>query len=197
MIVHHRIFADLDPEEPSELAKPINDPSPAVALITPRVPVGAAEERSSHTASDAMINADTNFIDDVAACTGRHKRLQNRASAPGEGRVFTITVMDKIPIRAALSSVPRKNLGKAGCFLGARQRDVPKAFVRRRCRSRRGRATIDGSRMVGVWLPSARSSSRRCAGYSKDRSPSSRASLFGATGLSPRSRIAMTCRSRR
>jgi hypothetical protein len=50
-----------------------------------------------------------------------------------------------------------KNHGKAGCFLVAGQRVVPKAFVRRRCGTRRGRATIDGSRvvgMVGVWLPS-------------------------------------------
>jgi hypothetical protein len=58
-----------------------------------------------------MINADTIFIDDVAACTGRHKRLQNRAGAPGEERVFTITVLDRIAILSALSSVPRKNLG--------------------------------------------------------------------------------------
>jgi hypothetical protein len=46
-----------------------------------------------------------------------------------------------------------KNLGRAGCFLGAGQRGVPVAFVRRHGRSRRGCATIDGSRKVGVWLP--------------------------------------------
>jgi hypothetical protein len=85
----------------------------------------------------------------------RSERLQNRAGASDEGRVFTITVMDKITILSALSSLPRKNLGKAGCFLSAGQPDVPKAFVRGRCRSRRGHATIDGSRMVGVWLPLA------------------------------------------
>jgi hypothetical protein len=40
-----------------------------------------------------------------------------------------------------------------GSQTGAGQRDAPTAFVRRPCRSRRGRATTDGNRMVGVWLP--------------------------------------------
>ena len=36
------------------------------------VSVGAAEERSSNAASDAVVNANTVFIDDVAARLGRH-----------------------------------------------------------------------------------------------------------------------------
>jgi hypothetical protein len=68
------------------------------------------------------------FIDNVAACIGRHKRLQHRAIAPGEVYIRRNSTGQKLEI-SALSSVPRKNLGKAGCFLGARQRDVPNAFA--------------------------------------------------------------------
>jgi hypothetical protein len=47
-----------------------------VAIIPPGVRVGtaAAEERSSNAASDAVINANTLFIDEITAGLGRHGR---------------------------------------------------------------------------------------------------------------------------
>ena len=57
---------------PRKLAKPVENPSLPVAIIPPRVRVGTAEERSSNAASDAVVNANTVFIDDVAARVGRH-----------------------------------------------------------------------------------------------------------------------------
>ena len=67
MVAHYRIIANLNAEKPRKLAKPVENPSLPVAIIPPRVRVGTAEERSSNAASDAVVNADTVLIEDVAA----------------------------------------------------------------------------------------------------------------------------------
>jgi hypothetical protein len=45
--------------------EPVENPSLPVAIIPPRVRVDTAEERSSNAASDAVVNANTVFIDTV------------------------------------------------------------------------------------------------------------------------------------
>ena len=76
MVAHYGIIANLNAEKARKLAKPVENASFPVAIIPPRVRVGAAEERSSNTSSDAVVNADTVFIDDVAARVGRQGRLR-------------------------------------------------------------------------------------------------------------------------
>jgi hypothetical protein len=64
-------LANLNAEKPCKLAKPVENPILPVATIPPPVRVGTAEERSSNAASDAVVvNANTVFIDDVAARAG-------------------------------------------------------------------------------------------------------------------------------
>jgi len=76
MVAHYGIIANLDAEKPCKLAKPVENPSLPMAIIPPGVRVGTAEERSSNAASDAVVNANTVFIDDVAAGVGGHGRLR-------------------------------------------------------------------------------------------------------------------------
>ena len=72
MVAHYGIIANLNAEKPRKLAQPVENPGLPVAKIPPRVRVAAAEERSSNAASDAVVNANTVFIDDVAAGVGWH-----------------------------------------------------------------------------------------------------------------------------
>ena len=64
VVAHYGIIANLNAEKPRKLAKPVENPSLPVAIIPPRVRVGAAKGRSSNAASDAVVNANTVFIDD-------------------------------------------------------------------------------------------------------------------------------------
>jgi hypothetical protein len=76
VVAHYGIIANLNAEKPCKLAKPVENPSLPVAIIPTRVRVGAAEERSSNAASDAVVNANTVIIDEIAAGVCRHGRLQ-------------------------------------------------------------------------------------------------------------------------
>jgi hypothetical protein len=71
MIVHYGIIADIDSEESGELPKPIENPTLPVAVIPPGMRISTAKVSSSNAASDAVVNADTVFSDDLGACAGR------------------------------------------------------------------------------------------------------------------------------
>jgi hypothetical protein len=81
MVAHYGITANLNAEKPGKLAKPFENPSLAVAIILPRVRVGAAKERSPNAASDAVVNANTVFIDEIAAGISGHGQLRLRKLA--------------------------------------------------------------------------------------------------------------------
>src|ERR1700723_3106528 len=72
MVAHHGIIANLNAEKPRKLAKPVKHQRLPVAKIPPSVRVGTAKERSSNAASNAVVNANTVVIDDVAAGVGWH-----------------------------------------------------------------------------------------------------------------------------
>jgi hypothetical protein len=90
-------LANLNLEKPGELTQPVANPILPVAKITPWVRVGTAEERSSNTSSDAVVNADTVFIDNVAVRIGWHGVLRVQVDAGSELLVFATTVVDRMP----------------------------------------------------------------------------------------------------
>jgi hypothetical protein len=73
MVAHHRRAADLDAEEPCQLAQPIKNPLFAVTEILPGLRVHAAQKSPSDASGDAVVNADPFFVDDLAARAGRHR----------------------------------------------------------------------------------------------------------------------------
>jgi hypothetical protein len=74
VVSHNGITADLDAEESGEVAQPIENPGLTVRVITTGVRVDATQESSSDAASDAVRNAHTLLVDDLAAGRGRHVR---------------------------------------------------------------------------------------------------------------------------
>jgi hypothetical protein len=74
----------------------------------------SAEKRSSNLASDAVVNANTVFIDDVAARVGRHGQIRVRAGAPHErcvridrcGQNSTLCWIVKHPAKKSFDQAP-------------------------------------------------------------------------------------------
>ena len=79
MVAHHRVAADLDAEEPGQLAQPIKNPLFSVTVILPGIRVHAAEKSPADASCDAVVNADPFFVDDLAARAGRHGRKPGAA----------------------------------------------------------------------------------------------------------------------
>src|SRR5262249_8303256 len=73
MVADHRIAADLDAEEPCQLAQPIKNSLFAVTVILPGTRVHTAEKSPADASGDAMVNADPFFVDNLAARAGRHR----------------------------------------------------------------------------------------------------------------------------
>src|SRR5262249_58767881 len=82
MVAHHRVAADLDAEEPCQLAQPIKNPVLAVTVILPGIRVHAAEKSPSDASGDAVVNADPFFVNDLAARAGGHPSHSTAPSPP-------------------------------------------------------------------------------------------------------------------
>jgi hypothetical protein len=92
--------------------------------------IGESRHSFVYTSSDAVVNTDTVFIDDLAAWIGWHGVLRVRVDAAREVLVFATTAMNRIPQYAAVSSIPKQNLRASelvGCMPIGRCDGVPVA----------------------------------------------------------------------
>jgi hypothetical protein len=92
--------------------------------------IGESRHSFVYTSSDAVVNTDTVFIDDVAARIGWHGVLRVRVDAAREAFVFAITDVYKMPHCGKVSSIPQQNLRASdlvGCMPIGRCDGVPVA----------------------------------------------------------------------
>ena len=73
MVAHHGIATNLDGKEPRKLAQPIENPLLTMTIVLPGILIDAAEEGPSHASSDAVINTNLVFNDDLAPCVRGHQ----------------------------------------------------------------------------------------------------------------------------
>ncbi len=108
MIAHRAVVANLDREEPRQLAQPTENPPSQVAVVVPLVRVHPAEERPSDASRDAVTNPDLVFADDLAPGVSRHRSDSSERRTVATETMSTVTVMDKISIGPAVSSTQLK-----------------------------------------------------------------------------------------
>ena len=76
MVAHHGIAANLDATQGCELSQPLADPGLAMVEVPARREVYPTEERPSHAADDAVIDADLVVSHDFVTRMSGARRLE-------------------------------------------------------------------------------------------------------------------------